>query len=209
MDNGGRRHSMSSFGRHSGKPDARYRPVSLNRRSRLVASAALRAVAHLIPTTCPFLAPGEGQSTGQAGFDRQLAFFHGWSSARFATRLGRVTSSPLQFGQRPPSGPSAQGAQKVHSKEQMRASGESGGRAQSQRSQVGRNSSTGLSPMGSHERTMADLPGGSSLRPRRLLASPRFSRSPLRGRRNEGSCARRFWPRTAHRRRKPSGDRSC
>ncbi|ASY57543.1 hypothetical protein SS05631_c26140 [Sinorhizobium sp. CCBAU 05631] len=53
-------------------------------------------------------------------------------------RIGRRTSSPLQFGQIPPSFPSAQSAQKVHSKVQIIASRLSGGRSRSQHSQFGR-----------------------------------------------------------------------
>ncbi|KNC15331.1 hypothetical protein AC790_03030 [Pantoea sp. RIT-PI-b] len=55
--------------------------------------------------------------------------------------MGRRTSSPLQFGQRCASEPSAQVTQKVHSNEQMRASGDSGGKSLSQHSQLGRSSS--------------------------------------------------------------------
>src|ERR1700752_4158914 len=58
-----------------------------------------------------------------------------------AGRRGRGTSSPPQLGQRPWSTVSAQARQKVHSKEQMRASSEPGGRSRSQHSQPGRSSS--------------------------------------------------------------------
>jgi hypothetical protein len=58
-----------------------------------------------------------------------------------AGRTGRRTNSPPQFGQRPDKCISAHSRQNVHSKEQMRASGESGGRSRSQRSQPGRSSS--------------------------------------------------------------------
>jgi hypothetical protein len=51
--------------------------------------------------------------------------------------MGRCTSSPPQLGQRPRSF-RAQSTQKVHSKEQIRASGESGGKSRSQHSQPGR-----------------------------------------------------------------------
>lgn len=54
---------------------------------------------------------------------------------------GLVTSSPPQFGHFPPSLVSAQEAQKVHSKEQIRATDDSGGRSRSQHSQFGRSSS--------------------------------------------------------------------
>ncbi len=56
--------------------------------------------------------------------------------------VGRRTSSPPQFGHRSDSR-SAQAAQNVHSKEQMRASGESGGRSMSQHSQPGLRRSMG------------------------------------------------------------------
>jgi hypothetical protein len=61
----------------------------------------------------------------------------------FAGRRGRATSSPPQFGHLPPSFSSAQRAQKVHSKEQMRASGESACRSRSQHSQFGLSFSMG------------------------------------------------------------------
>ena len=61
-----------------------------------------------------------------------------------AGRRGRGTRSPSQFGQRPLSLRSAQSRQNVHSNEQMRASGESGGRSRSQHSQPGRSSSMGV-----------------------------------------------------------------
>lgn len=175
--------------------------------SGLVAPAAFRAVAHLVPAASPFLAPGEGQPAGHAGFDGQFAFFHARSSGRFGRRLGRASNSPLQFGQRPPRGPSTQGAQKVHSNEQIRARGDSGGRSQSQRSQWGRMSSTGVLQSNRQGiwRTMPDPCGRSSLVHASVRRRPCLSHSPLRGRRNAGNCARHFWPRTAHHRRKPSG----
>jgi hypothetical protein len=63
-----------------------------------------------------------------------------------AGRLGRATNSPPQFGQRPARTFSAQAAQNVHSKEQMRASVASGGRSLSQHSQPGRNCSMKKTP---------------------------------------------------------------
>ena len=54
-----------------------------------------------------------------------------------AGRIGRTVKFPPQFGQTPPRRASAQSAQKVHSKEQMRASGLSAGRSRSQHSQLG------------------------------------------------------------------------
>jgi len=56
-------------------------------------------------------------------------------------RTGRFTNSPPQLGQMPWSFASAQSAQKVHSKVQIRASSASGGRSLSQHSQLGRNAS--------------------------------------------------------------------
>jgi hypothetical protein len=64
-----------------------------------------------------------------------------------AGRIGRRTSSPPQFGQRPCSTVSAQVLQKVHSNEHMRASVDSGGRSLSQHSQLGRSSSMALSSL--------------------------------------------------------------
>jgi hypothetical protein len=61
----------------------------------------------------------------------------GWLASFAAGRRGRTTSSPPQFGHLPPSLPSVHGAQKVHSKEQIRASVESGGKSRSQHSQPG------------------------------------------------------------------------
>jgi len=46
----------------------------------------------------------------------------GKRASRSAGRIGRRTSSPPQFGQRPASTPSAHAAQNVHSKLQIRAS---------------------------------------------------------------------------------------
>jgi hypothetical protein len=65
----------------------------------------------------------------------------GWRANRSFGRIGRRTNSPPQLGQCPASTPSAQSLQKVHSKEQIRASGESGGKSRSQHSQLGLNSS--------------------------------------------------------------------
>jgi len=65
----------------------------------------------------------------------------GWRSSRSLGLIGRRTSSPLQLGQCPPSTPSAQSRQNVHSNEQIRASSEPGGKSRSQHSQLGLNSS--------------------------------------------------------------------
>jgi hypothetical protein len=58
-------------------------------------------------------------------------------------RRGRATSSPPQLGHCPRSTPLAHGSQNVHSKEQMRASADSGGRSRLQHSQFGRSWSIG------------------------------------------------------------------
>ena len=60
---------------------------------------------------------------------------------RDAEREGRTNSAPPQFGHLPFSVSSAQAAQKVHSKEQIRASAPEGSRSLSQHSQLGRISS--------------------------------------------------------------------
>jgi hypothetical protein len=65
----------------------------------------------------------------------------GCASSFAAGRSGRGSSSPPQFGQVPASRFEAQSAQKVHSKEQIRACRESGGRSMSQHSHEGRSSS--------------------------------------------------------------------
>jgi hypothetical protein len=70
----------------------------------------------------------------------------GCFKSRSAGRRGRTTNSPPQFGHRPRRSPVAHFTQKVHSNEQMRASGESGGRSLSQHSQLGRISSMDLPP---------------------------------------------------------------
>jgi hypothetical protein len=65
----------------------------------------------------------------------------GWRANIAAGRMGRATRLPPQLGQTPLRTVSAQAAQNVHSKEQMRASGLAGGKSRSQHSQPGRNSS--------------------------------------------------------------------
>lgn len=62
-------------------------------------------------------------------------------------RIGRATRLPPQLGQTPLSTVSVQAAQNVHSKEQIRASGLSGGRSRSQHSQFGRSSSICILPV--------------------------------------------------------------
>jgi hypothetical protein len=59
----------------------------------------------------------------------------------FAGRTGRRTNSPPQFGQTFCKTPLTQSAQNVHSKEQIIASVDSGGKSLSQHSQFGRNAS--------------------------------------------------------------------
>jgi hypothetical protein len=60
--------------------------------------------------------------------------------ASFSTGLrGRATSSPPQFGHLPANTVSAHETQNVHSKEQILASPESGGKSLLQHSQPGRN----------------------------------------------------------------------
>tara|TARA_B110000503_G_scaffold124939_1_gene191987 strand:- start:66 stop:455 length:390 start_codon:yes stop_codon:yes gene_type:complete len=69
----------------------------------------------------------------------------GLRSSLLAGRRGRCTKSPPQLGQISLSLSVAQAVQKVHSKEQIRASVESDGRSLSQHSQDGRSSSTAKS----------------------------------------------------------------
>ncbi len=68
----------------------------------------------------------------------------GFASSFEAGRRGRGSNSPPQFGHLPFRRRSAQVAQKVHSNEQIRANGDSGGRSASQHSQEGRKSSMAL-----------------------------------------------------------------
>jgi len=65
----------------------------------------------------------------------------GYLASIAAGRIGRAEKLPPQLGQLPRSTVSAQSVQKVHSKVQIIASGESGGRSLSQHSQPGRSSS--------------------------------------------------------------------
>ncbi|HET6891222.1 MAG TPA: hypothetical protein VFH31_08990 [Pyrinomonadaceae bacterium] len=62
----------------------------------------------------------------------------GYFANRCAARVGRAVKSPPQFGHFPCSTESAHEAQNVHSKEQFRASVESGGKSALQHSQLGR-----------------------------------------------------------------------
>ena len=72
----------------------------------------------------------------------------GYLSSRWAGLVGLGSNAPPQLGQMPLSVWSAQVAQKVHSKEQMRASVDSGGKTLSQHSQEGRSCSIGGSSFG-------------------------------------------------------------
>jgi hypothetical protein len=72
----------------------------------------------------------------------------GYCSSFSGGRMGRETSSPPQFGQRPPSAVSVQPRQKVHSKLQIMASVASGGRSLLQHSQLGRSSNIVIVPDG-------------------------------------------------------------
>lgn len=70
--------------------------------------------------------------------------------------MGRGTNPPPQLGQTSCKVVSTQSAQNVHSKLQMRASVEEGGRSRSQHSQLGRSSrAIVMSPFGSAERATA------------------------------------------------------
>jgi hypothetical protein len=71
----------------------------------------------------------------------------GFAASVAAGRRGRGSNSPPQFGHLPCSWRSVQVAQNVHSNEQMRASGESGGKSTSQHSQEGRRSSMSRRPV--------------------------------------------------------------
>jgi hypothetical protein len=68
----------------------------------------------------------------------------GYFASFAAGRRGRATSSPPQFGHLPRSTPSVHERQNVHSKEQMNASVDSGGRSRLQHSQLGRSCSIAL-----------------------------------------------------------------
>jgi hypothetical protein len=70
----------------------------------------------------------------------------GWLASLAAARRGLASSSPPQLGQIPLRTVSAHEAQKVHSNEQMRAPGASGGRSLSQHSHPGLSSSMVTSP---------------------------------------------------------------
>jgi hypothetical protein len=65
----------------------------------------------------------------------------GLTVSRRAGRMGRLTSSPPQFGQMPSRMFSAQSRHQVHSYVQISTSGDAGSRSRSQHSQFGRSSS--------------------------------------------------------------------
>ena len=67
----------------------------------------------------------------------------GYFASLAAGRIGLGEKLPPQFGQIPPSSDATHALQKVHSKVQIIASGESGGRSRPQLSQSGRSSSIG------------------------------------------------------------------
>ena len=89
--------------------------------------------------------PPGGDSRVVRNYDVFRIIDAGYLSSSFAGRTGRRTNSPPQLGQVPACVPSAQLRQNVHSKLQIIASGEFGGRSQSQVSQFGRNSSMTVS----------------------------------------------------------------
>ena len=82
-------------------------------------------------------ARGQGAGPQPAGLNTR-AVAPGYFSSLAAGRDGRASSSPPQFGHVPARRPLAQSRQNVHSKEQIRASVDSGGKSRSQHSQPGR-----------------------------------------------------------------------
>jgi hypothetical protein len=91
----------------------------------------------------------------------------GYFFTNSADRRGRAINSPPQFGHRPASTWVVQYAQNVHSKEQMRATAESGGRSALQHSQLGLSSSMAFLAVGVRERTAiqrTDEPAGAAAR---------------------------------------------
>jgi len=78
----------------------------------------------------------------------------GYFFSNSADRRGRAINSPPQFGHRSASTWVVQYAQNVHSKEQMRAMAESGGRSASQHSQLDLSSSIAFLGVGVRERTV-------------------------------------------------------
>lgn len=109
-------------------------------------------------------------------------------SSLLAGRRGRATSSPPQLGQWPCSTVSAQVLQKVHSKEQMRASAESGGRSLSQHSQLGLSASMAVPFF-----MLQSACGQRQAHSQCLRSSQRrFEHRCLRQRR--GKCGTAWWP---------------
>ena len=90
-------------------------------------------------------APSEAARPAHAGLSlRTRSVDAGKRASAAGGRIGRGTKFPPQLGQVPCSRSSTQGAQKVHSKEQIRASALSGGRSRSQHSQFGFSLSMGV-----------------------------------------------------------------
>jgi hypothetical protein len=103
-------------------------------------------------------------------------------------RIGRGENPPPQFGHTSSRTFSTQLAQNVHSNEQMRASGDAGGRARLQCSQLGRSSST-TPPF---RRAPATRAGPARRRRRRPLRQPRGEPRAIRlDRRSDESTVRR------------------
>lgn len=93
-----------------------------------------------------------------------------------AGRIGRATRFPAQLGQTPPSRPSAQSAQNVHSNVQMRAASLSGDRSRSQHSQLGLSSSIGSPTPRTPLRDPPPVPGATVANPRRQPSGGRPDR---------------------------------
>src|ERR1700723_2717487 len=98
----------------------------------------------------------------------------GYFFSNSADRPGRAVNSPPQFGHRSASTWVVQYAQNVHSKEQMRATAESGGSSALQHSQLGLSSSMAFLAIGGRVGTVIQTnhePGGAAARdePTRLL----------------------------------------
>ena len=81
-------------------------------------------------------APASTEAPSRAWKTRSIEA--GWRTNALTGRIGRRTNSPLQLGHTPCRCCATHSVQNVHSNEQMRASGESGGKSRLQRSQLGR-----------------------------------------------------------------------
>lgn len=106
----------------------------------------------------------------------------GYFFSNSADRPGRAVNSPPQFGHRSASTWVVQYAQNVHSKEQMRATAESGGRSALQHSQLGLSSSMAFLAIGGRVGTVIQTnhePAGAAARdqPTRLLGIAEMSRN--------------------------------